>query len=88
MFKESHIQALYVNFFAFNRKISSIKIYINEGTIVKIAIINNWLQQKKSLEGTLLLFELTMDDNVGIHTYSFLDTTTDVTTLINNAIDK
>ena len=83
-----YIQSLYVNFFAANRKISSIKTYINEGSIVKKAIISNWLHQKGFSEGTPLLFELAIDNNAGIHIYRFLGTTVDVTTLINNTTNK
>lgn len=83
-----HIQALYVNFFGVNRKISSIQTYIKKGSIEKKAIVSNWLKQNEFLKGTPLLFELTMDDNLGIHIYSFLGTTADVTKLINNSENK
>ena len=83
-----HIHALYVNFFAVNRKISSIKSYINEGSIVKKGIVSYWLHQKGFSEGTPLLFELTMDDNAGIQIYRFLGNTADVISLINNATNK
>ena len=83
-----NVQALYVNFFAANRIISSLKTYVNEGSIVKKTIVSNWLHQKGFSEGTPLLFELTMDDNAGIHIYRFLGTTADVTTLINSTENK
>ena len=83
-----HVQSLYVNFFAANRNISSIRTYVNHGSIVKKSIISNWLHNKGFSEGTLLLFELIKDDDAGIHIYNFLGTTADVTTLINNTTNK
>lgn len=86
--QRKHIQSLYVNFFAANRKLSSIQTYVNHGSIAKKSIISNWLHNNGFSEGTLLLFELIMDDDAGIHIYNFLGTIADVTTLINNAKNK
>ena len=80
------VLSLYVKFHTVNRKISSLKTYVNKGSIAKKDIVNNWLFQKGYLEGTLLLFELTIDDKTGIHVYSFLSAATDVTSLINDAL--
>lgn len=80
------VLSLYVKFHTVNRKISSIKTYLNKGSIAKKDIVSSWLFQKGFAEGTLLLFELTTDDKTRIHVYRFLGTATDVTSLINDAL--
>lgn len=83
-----NIQALYVNFYAANQRIQSIRTYNNHGSIVKKSIISNWLNLKEISEGELLLFELIMDNDSGIHYYNFLGTPNDIKVLIDTAANR
>lgn len=89
----NHVQgknvcALYINFFAANQRITSIKTYLNHGSIAKKSIIDAWLQQSGFTERTLLLFELITDNDAGIHIYNFLSKAEDAITLIKKAENK
>lgn len=84
-----NVRALYVNFGASDRRIDSLKSYLNHGSIVRKGVISTWLYQKEYLlESNLLLFELEIDNVRGIHRYHFIGDASEIVGMINSSMNS
>ena len=78
--RSKEIKSLHVNLDGTDCEIDGITTYLGHGSIVDTHIINDWLHSKGFGLGALLLFELVIDKNAGIHIYRFLGSAGEIRT--------